>query len=159
MSAAGDKLKELGITLPSPQAPAANYVPAVRTGNLLFLSGVGPAPRPDGTTPSGKVGKDLSIEEGYEAARLVCLNLLARLEDALGDLDKVVRVVKLLGMVNAAPDFTQQPAVINGCSDLLVEVFGDKGRHARSAVGMGSLPFNIAVEIEMIVEVEERSQI
>ena len=153
MGAVDAKLNELGITLPTAQAPAANYVPAVRTGNLLFLSGVGPAARPDGTTPEGKVGKDLSKEEGYEAARLVGLNILARIKDETGDLDKVERVVKLLGMVNAAPDFGQSPAVINGCSDLLVEVLGNRGRHTRSAVGMGTLPNGVAVEIESMIEI------
>ncbi|MDP6402102.1 MAG: RidA family protein [SAR202 cluster bacterium] len=153
MARAEEKIKELGITLPGGKAPVGNYVPTVRTGNLLYLSGVGPAPGPDGTIPTGKVGQDLTMEQGYEAARLVGINLLARLKDALGDLDKVERVVKLLSMVNASPDFTQTPAVANGCSDLLVEVFGERGRHARSAVGMAALPNNIAVEIEMIVEV------
>ena len=148
-----ERLKELGIELPSPQSPAANYVPAVRTGNLLYLSGVGPAEKPDGSTPTGKVGAELTKEEGYEAAQLVCLNIISRLKHELGDLDRVVRVVKLLGMVNATEDFTEHPAVINGCSDMLVEVFGDRGMHARSAVGMQSLPFGIAVEIEAIVEV------
>ena len=147
------KLKELGIQLPESPSPIANYVPAVRTGNLLYLSGVGPAAREDGTTPTGKVGADLTIEEGYEAARLTGLNLISRIKGELGDLDRVNRIVKLLSMVNSAPDFDQQPAVANGCSDLLVEVFGDKGRHARSAVGMVSLPNSIPVEIEMIVEV------
>jgi enamine deaminase RidA (YjgF/YER057c/UK114 family) len=153
LARAEEKIKELGITLPGGKAPVGNYVPTVRTGNLLYLSGVGPAPGPDGTIPTGKVGQDLTMEQGYEAARLVGINLLARLKDALGDLDKVERVVKLLSMVNASPDFTQTPAVANGCSDLLVEVFGERGRHARSAVGMAALPNNIAVEIEMIVEV------
>ncbi len=155
MSAAEDKLAQLGVTLPDSPSPIANYVPAVRTGNLLFLSGVGPAAKPDGKVPAGKVGSDLTVEEGYEAARLVGINLLARLKAELGDLDRVSRVVKLLSMVNSAPDFTQPPAVANGCSDLLVEVFGEKGRHARSAVGMAALPNNIPVEIEMIVEVQE----
>ena len=155
MSAPEDKLKEMGITLPPPSAPAGSYVPAVRTGNLLFMAGSGPANRPDGTRPTGKGGKDLSVEEGYEAARLVGINLLARLKEELGDLGKVVRVVKLLSMVNAVTDFTEHPSVANGCSDLMVEVFGERGRHGRSAVGMGSLPFNIPVEIEMIVEVED----
>ena len=155
MSAIEDKLAQMGLTLPTSPPPIANYVPAVRTGNLLFLSGVGPAPMPDGTTPRGKLGKDLTVEEGYEAARLVGLNLLARLKDALGDLDRVKRVVKLLSMVNSTPDFTQPPAVANGCSDLLVELYGERGRHARSAVGMNALPNNIPVEIEMIVEVED----
>ena len=153
MSTVEDKLNQMGLTLPQSPAPVANYVPAVRSGNLLFTSGVGPAARPDGTVPRGKLGVDLSVEEGYEAARLVGLNLLARLKEALGDLDKVKRIVKLLSMVNAAPDFGQPPAVANGCSDLLVELYGERGRHARSAVGMSSLPNNIPVEIEMIVEV------
>ena len=135
--------------------PIANYVPGVRTGNLLYLSGLGPASRADGTAPSGKVGRDLTTEEGYEAARLTGINILARMKGELGDLDRVRRVVKLLGMVNSAPDFNQQPAVVNGCSDLLVEVFGEKGRHARSAVGMAALPNDIPVEIEVIIEVED----
>lgn len=147
------RLDELGIELPSPQGPAANYVPAVRTGNLLYLAGVGPAKRADGSSPIGKVGAELTLEEGYEAARLVCLNIISRLKVELGDLDRVVRVVKLLGMVNATEDFGEHPAVINGCSDLLVEVFGERGKHARSAVGMQSLPFGIPVEIEAIVEI------
>jgi enamine deaminase RidA (YjgF/YER057c/UK114 family) len=149
---AEDRLKQLGLSLPKSPSPVANYVPAVRSGDLLFLSGVGPA-QPDGTVVKGKLGRDLTVDEGYDAARLVGLSLLARLKIELGDLDKVGRVVKLLAMVNATPEFTEHPAVINGCSDLLVEVFGDRGRHARSAVGMSSLPFDIAVEIEMIVEV------
>ena len=153
MGQAEDKLMELGITLPEPPPPVANYVRAVRTGDLLYLAGHGPAKRPDGTAPKGKLGRDLSVEEGYEAARLVGLNLLASTREALGDLDRVSRVVKLLAMVNCTPDFEQQPAVANGCSDLLVEVFGEQGLHARSAVGMSSLPFSIPVEIEMIVEV------
>lgn len=155
MSVIENKLRQMGLTLPESPPPVANYVPAVRTGNLLFLSGVGPAARPDGTVPNGKLGKDLTVDEGYEAARLVGVNLLARLKDALGDLDRVRRVVKLLSMVNATPDFTQPPAVANGCSDLLVELYGDRGRHARSAVGMNALPNNIPVEVEMIVEVED----
>ncbi len=155
MSAIEAKLEEMGIELPDSPAPMANYVPAVRTGNLLYLAGLGPAARADGTSPTGKVGQDLSVEEGYEAARLTGINILARLKGELGDLDRVNRVVKLLSMVNATADFTQQPAVANGCSDLMVEVFGDKGKHARSAVGMGSLPNNIPIEIEVIVEVAD----
>ncbi len=155
MSAIEAKLQEMGIELPDSPAPMANYVPAVRTGNLLYLAGLGPAARPDGTSPTGKVGQDLSVEEGYEAARLTGINILARLKGELGDLDRVNRVVKLLSMVNAATDFTQQPAVANGCSDLMVEVFGDKGKHARSAVGMGSLPNNIPIEIEAIIELAD----
>jgi len=152
LSKVEDKLKEMGLTLPSAPTPGGNYVPAVRTGNLVFLSGVVPR-RPDGNLFTGKVGKDLTIEEGYEAAKICALNLLANLKNEIGDLDKLVQVVKLLGMVNADLDFTQPPAVINGCSDLLVELFGDRGKHARSAVGMATLPAGVAVEIEMIAEV------
>lgn len=149
------RLEELGVKLPDqPPPPIANYVPGVRVGNLIFLSGLGPAEREDGTTPSGKVGRDLTQEEGYEAARLTGINILARMRGEAGSLDNVKRVVKLLGMVNCDPEFNQQPAVINGCSDLFVEVFGDAGRHARSAVGMASLPNDIPVEIEVIIEVE-----
>jgi enamine deaminase RidA (YjgF/YER057c/UK114 family) len=155
MGAAEDKLKQIGITLPKAPSPVANYVPAVKTGNLLFLSGAGPIRGADGKVPLGKVGQDLTVEQGYEAARLVGIALIARLKEEVGDLDRVRRVVKLLGMVNCTPDFGQQPAVINGCSDLLVEVFGDRGRHARSAVGMAGLPANIPVEIEMIAEVAD----
>ena len=149
------KLEELGITLPQPDSPIANYVPAVRTGNLLFLAGAGPAPGSDGAVPRGKLGDDVSIDEGYQAARSVGLIQLARLKVALGDLDRIKQFVKLLTMVNSTAGFTEQPAVANGCSDLLVEVFGDKGRHARSAVGMSNLPGSIPVEIEMIVEVSD----
>ena len=155
MTVAEDRLAALGLELPDAPSPIANYVSAVRTGNLLYLSGSGPAARPDGTSPKGKLGADLTVEEGYEAARLVGLNLIARLKAELGDLDRVKRVVKLLAMVNSSPDFNQPPAVANGCSDLLVEVFGDAGRHARSAVGMATLPNDIPVEIEMIVEIED----
>ena len=150
---AEEKLKEIGLELPPAVQPVANYVTAVRTGNLVFLSGQGPL-REDGTLITGKIGSDLTQDEGYEAARRVGLGLLASLKTEIGDLDKVRRVVKLLGMVNCMPDFVDQPGVINGASDLLVDVFGDKGKHARSAVGMNALPMNIAVEIEMIVEVE-----
>ena len=148
------RLAELGIVLPEPSVPVANYVKAVRSGNLIFLSGHGPY-RSDGTLVKGKLGKDLSIEEGYEAARLTGLALLSSLKSEIGDLSKVRRVVKVFGMVNADPLFTDQPKVINGCSDLLVEVFGERGRHARAAVGMASLPVGIAVEIDMVVEIEE----
>ena len=154
MSQVEDKLREMGLELTEGPPPMANYIPGYRTGNLVFLSGVGPRDA-EGNTLKGKLGQEVTVEEGYQAARLCALNLLANLKGIIGDLDKVKHVVKLLAMVNAAPDFTQQPAVINGCSDLLVEVLGEKGRHARSAVGMGSLPGGMAVEIEMIVEVEE----
>ena len=149
------RLKHLGIVLPPPVTapPIGNYVAAVRSGNLLFLSGKGPK-HPDGSTIVGKVGVDFSVEEAYQHARNVGLAHLATLHAELGSLDNVRRIIKLLGMVNAAPDFTRHPEVINGCSDLLVQVFGDKGRHARSAVGMGSLPNGMSVEIEAIIEVE-----
>jgi enamine deaminase RidA (YjgF/YER057c/UK114 family) len=147
------RAQELGLDLSHPAAPVANYVPAVTTGNLVFLSGKGPM-RPDGTMAAGKVGADISVDEAYEAARLVGIQLLAALKEHVGSLDNVSRVVKVLGMVNSAPDFGGQPKVINGCSDLMVAVFGDAGKHARSAVGMGSLPGQIPVEIEMIVEIK-----
>lgn len=148
------RLKELGIDLGAVSAPVANYVNAVRTGNLLFLAGKGPRLDKDGKRPTGKLGRDYTVEQGYEHARGVGLDLLAVMRAELGSLDKVKRVVKVLGMVNAVPDFQDQPKVINGCSDLFVEVLGERGKHARSAVGMGSLPMGIPVEIECIVEVE-----
>lgn len=148
------RLKALGIELPPAPNPVANYVNGVRTGNLIFLAGKGPR-RADGSEITGKLGADVSIEQGYEGARLTAINQLAVLKEMLGDLRKVKRVVKVLGMVNSDPDFVQQPAVINGFSDLIVEVFGERGRHARAAVGMASLPRGQAVEIEMIVEVED----
>lgn len=147
------KLTELGITLPEVSPPVANYVNAVQTGNLVFLAGKGPL-KDDGEYITGKLGTDLTEKEGYAAARRTAIVQLAALKAEIGDLNRVKRIVKVLGMVNAAPDFTNHPEVINGFSDLMVEVFGDRGRHARAAVGMGSLPRNIAVEIEMIVEVE-----
>jgi enamine deaminase RidA (YjgF/YER057c/UK114 family) len=146
------RLRALGIELPRLTAPVANYVNAVQSGSLLFLSGKGPS-TVDGLRPQGKVGRDFTVEQGYRFARSTGLALLAVLKAELGSLDRVRRVVKVLGMVNAEPDFQDQPKVINGCSDLFVEVFGDAGRHARSAVGMGSLPNGIPVEIEAIVEV------
>lgn len=148
------KLKELGIILNSPSAPVANYVNAVRTGNLIFLAGKGPR-KADGENITGKLGADLTIDKGYEAARITAINQLAVLKAELGNLNKVKRIVKVKGMVNAVPEFTDHPKVVNGYSDLMVAVFGDKGKHARAAVGMGSLPGNIAVEIEMIVEVTD----
>lgn len=147
------RLSAMGISLPAVKKPVANYVNLVQSGNLLFLSGKGPS-RPDGTDITGKLGKDLSIEQGYEAAKLVGINHLAVLKDYLGDLGRVKRVVKVLGMVNCEPDFTSQPKVMNGYSDLMVAVFGEKGKHARSAVGMIALPNNIAVEVEVIVEID-----
>jgi len=140
--------------LPSPPQPVANYVNGVRTGNLIFLAGKGPK-RADGTELHGKLGQDVSIEEGYAGARLTAINQLAVLKTMLGDLRKVKRIVKVLGMVNSDPNFVEQPKVINGFSDLMVEVFGDRGRHARAAVGMASLPRGQAVEIELVVEIYE----
>lgn len=148
-------LERLGIALPEPAPPVANYVRAVRTGNLVFLAGHGPA-RPEGGYVTGKVGEGgLTVEEGYQAARLTAISLLASLKAEIGDLGQVERIVRLFGMVNSMPDFVEQPSVINGASDLLVEVFGDAGRHARAAVGMVSLPVGISVEIEMVVEVKD----
>ena len=146
------KIKQLGITFPPPAKPVGNYIPGVRVGNLLFLSGHGPV-REGSPTARGKLGRDLSTEEGYEVAREVGINLLGSARSILGSLDKVKRVVKVLGMVNSAEGFGDQPKVINGFSDLMVEVFGENGRHARSAVGMAALPMGIPVEIEMILEV------
>jgi len=147
-----NKIKSLGITLTEPSKPVANYVNAVRTGNLVFMAGKGPS-KPEGGYVAGKVGVDLTVEEGYQAARLAAIAQLSALKAEIGDLNNVVRVVKVLGMVNCSPEYTDQPEVINGFSDLMVEVFGERGKHARAAVGMGSLPRNIAVEVEMIVEV------
>ncbi len=146
------RLKELGITLPPVSSPVATYVNAVQTGNLLYLSGKGPL-SVDGKRPSGKLGRDFTIEQGYEHARATGLDLIAVMKAELGSLDRVKRIVKVLGMVNCTPDFTDPPKVINGASDLFVQVFGERGRHARSAVGLNSLPMGIPVEIEMIVEV------
>lgn len=148
------RLAELGIMLPTPAKPIANYVPWVRTGNLVFISGQG-AVRDGKIEYTGKVGDTLSIEDAIASARLTAINVIAHLRDACGgDLDRVKRIVKLLGFVNCTPTFGEQPKVINGASDLMVEVFGDKGRHARSAVGAPALPFNLSVEVEAIAEIE-----
>jgi enamine deaminase RidA (YjgF/YER057c/UK114 family) len=149
------KLKELGIELPEIAPPVANYVNVVRSGNLLFLAGKG-SQNPDGSRITGKVGVDLTIEEGYEAAKSIAYQHLAVIKNEIGDLSKVVRIVKVLGMVNTTPEFTAHSQVINGYSDFMVEIFGEKGKHARSAVGMSSLPVGLAVEIEVIVEIEIR---
>ena len=151
---AEQRVKDLGIDLPPPPKAAGNYVPGVQVGNLLFLSGCGPQ-RADGSYVVGKVGIDLDVEQAYAAARVAGLATLARIRLVAGSLDRVARVVKALGMVNAAPDFIQQPKVINGFSDLMVEVFGEAGKGARSAVGMGSLPGGIAVEIEAIFQIQD----
>lgn len=154
MSTPEQRLTELGITLPEVRPPAGAYVPAVRTGNLVFLSGAGPLGA-EGEMVIGKVGADVDLDRAVYGARLVGLQLLAALRWELGSLDKVSRIVKLLGMVNCAPGFNNTPAVIDGCSKLLLDVFGDAGKHARSAVGQAELPFDISVEIEMIVEVSD----
>lgn len=147
------KIQELGIELIAPTKPIANYVKAVRTGNLLYLSGHGPG-KADGTSITGKLGQNMTVEEGYAAARQAAISLLSTMKAELGSLNKVKRVVKVLGMVNCTAEFADQSKVINGCSDLLVAVFGENGKHARSAVGMNALPNNIAVEVEIIVEIE-----
>lgn len=150
---AESRLTELGLQLPEATAPVGNYVGAVRSGSLLFLSGHGPS-GPDGVPVLGKVGRDLDVAEAREAARLVGLNLLSTMRRELVSLDNVERILKVLGMVNCAPGFNQTPAVIDGCSDLLVAVFGESvGKHARSAVGLAELPFDIAVEIELVAQV------
>jgi enamine deaminase RidA (YjgF/YER057c/UK114 family) len=147
-----DRLRTIGLALMTPAVPVANYVPFVLAGPFLYLSGQGPR-QPDGSLHTGKVGAEVGVEEAYMHARTTGLNLLSVAHMALGDLGRITRVVKLLGMVNAVPDFTDHPRVIDGASDLFVSVFGEVGRHARSAVGMGSLPGNITVEIEAILEV------
>ena len=153
MAIAEKRIEELGLVLPTAPAPMANYVTARKVGNLLFFSGSGPFQ--DGKPVIfGKVGVELTQEEGYQAARLTGLNLIAQLKKELGDLDRVKQFVKVQAFVASAPDFTAQPAVMNGVSDLLAEVFGEKGKHARTAVAVPQLPFNIPIEVEMIVEVE-----
>jgi enamine deaminase RidA (YjgF/YER057c/UK114 family) len=147
------KLASMGLVLPDVPTPVANYVPFKIAGNTLYLSGQGPR-RSDGSVLSGKVGRDVTVEQGYEHARLVGLGLLAAAKAAVGDLARI-EALKLLGMVNAVPEFTDHPRVINGCSDLLVAVLGERGRHARSAVGMGSLPMNISVEIEAVMRIHD----
>lgn len=148
-----DKLDSMGIHLPKPATPVGNFVNTIQVGKLLFLSGNGPL-KADGNFITGKVGLGLSIEEGYAAARLTGINQIALLKETLGDLRRVKKIVRATGMVNASNDFNQHPRVINGFSDLMVEVFGEKGKHTRVAVGMASLPFDIAVEIDMIVEID-----
>jgi enamine deaminase RidA (YjgF/YER057c/UK114 family) len=147
------RLADLGVELRQPSPPTANFVRAVRTGNLVFLAGHGPS-KPEGGVITGKVGGDLDLDQAKEAARLSAISLLSSLKAEIGDLNKVKRIVKIHGMVNAVPDFTGHSQVMNGCSDFLVSVFGDRGKHARAAVGMGSLPRGMAIEIEMVVEVE-----
>lgn len=153
MTTPEERLAELGLELPEPAQPVGSYATAVRTGSTLYVSGHGPVGE-DGKSIRGKLGESMDVDEGYEAAKRCGVGLLATIRHEIGSLDQVAQVVKLLGMVNATPDFQKHPAVINGASDLMLEVFGENGRHARSAVGMGSLPFNIAVEVEVIVELK-----
>jgi enamine deaminase RidA (YjgF/YER057c/UK114 family) len=152
MSEIEARLTELGYTLPPPPPPAGNYLPATRSGNLMWLAGVG-SRRADGSRITGKLGADLTIQQGYEAARWCALNLLTRMKAELGDLDRISRILKVVGMVNSAPDFTEQAQVVDGASDLFAELFGDRGRHSRSAPGMGALPGNTAVIVECVIEV------
>ncbi|HRD77405.1 MAG TPA: RidA family protein [Hyphomicrobiaceae bacterium] len=154
MSAIDARLKELGITLPAAAAPVANYVPCHIIGDLLFVSGQ-VSRTPDGKVMAGKLGAGVSVADGQVAARSCALSILAQAKAALGSLDRIVQVVKLTGFVNAAPTFTDHPQVVNGCSDCLVQVLGDKGRHTRSAVGMGSLPLDAAVEVEAIIQIRK----
>jgi len=147
-----ERLRELNITLPTPPQPVANYVNGVRAGNLIFLAGKGPK-YPDGRELTGKLGGNITIDQGYEGARQTAINQLSVLKEMLGDLNKVKRIVKVLGLVNSSPNFIDQPKVVNGFSDLMVDVFGEKGKHARAAVGVNSLPRGQAVEIELVVEV------
>ena len=149
------KLSEMGLELPPHAQSLGSYVSAVLTGNLLFVGGHGPA-NPDGSVSHfGKLGREITVEQGYDAAKLTCLNMLRSTKTALGDLDKVKRVVKLLSMINCVPDFVETGPVANGCSDLLISLYGDGGKHGRSAVGMASLPMGIPVEIEMILQVSD----
>ena len=147
-----ERLRELNITLPTPPQPVANYVNGVRAGNLIFLAGKGPK-YPDGRELTGKLGGNITIDQGYEGARQTAINQLSVLKEMLGDLNKVKRIVKVLGLVNSSPNFIDQPKVVNGFSDLMVDVFGEKGKHARAAIGVNSLPRGQAVEIELVVEV------
>jgi len=148
-----ERIEKMGLTIPDAPAPAANYVNAVRTGNLMYLAGKGPS-GPDGKWITGKLGADLTVEQGYDAAKSVAMAHIAVLKSELGDLSKVKRIVKVNGMINSLPEFTEHSKVMNGYSDMMVTVFGEKGKHARSSVGMCSLPYNIAVEVEIVVEVE-----
>jgi len=148
-----ERIAQMGLTIADAPAPKANYVNAVRTGNLLYLAGKGPS-GPDGKWITGKLGADLSVDQGYEAAKIIAMAHISVLKSELGDLSKVKRIVKVNGMINSIPEFTEHSKVMNGYSDMMVAVFGDKGKHARSSVGMCSLPYNIAVEVEIVVEVE-----
>ena len=152
MSLIEAKLAELGYLLPPPPEPVGNYLPATRSGNIMWMAGVG-SRRTDGSRITGKLGAELTVEDGYEAARWCALNLLARMKAELGDLDKVTRILKVVGMVNSAPNFAEQARVVDGASDLFVDLYGDRGRHSRSAPGMGALPGGIAVIVDCVIEV------
>ncbi len=154
MSVVEARLTEMGYELPPPPPPVGNYLPAARSGNVMWMAGVGSG-RPDGSRITGKLGDELTVEQGYEAARWCALNLLSRIKAELGDLDKVTRVLKVVGMVNSAPGFGEQARVVDGASDLFVALFGDQGRHARSAPGMGALPGGTAVIVDCVVEVSD----
>ena len=154
MSQIERRLEEMGLTLPDPPEPAGNYLPANRSGNQLWLAGVG-SRTADGSRISGKLGGDLSLEQGYEAARCCALNLLSRIKAEVGDLDRVDRIIKVVGFINSDPSFGGQAQVLDGASDLFVQLYGDAGRHARSAPGMAALPGNIAVIVECVVEIKE----
>jgi enamine deaminase RidA (YjgF/YER057c/UK114 family) len=154
MSIVESKLASMGYQLPTPPAPVGNYLPVTRSGNLMWMAGVG-SRMADGASITGKLGDDLTVDQGYEAARWAALNLLARMKAELGDLDKVSRILKVVGMVNSAPNFVDQPRVVDGASDLFVAVFGDQGRHSRSAPGMGALPGNTAVIVDCVIEVRD----
>ena len=154
MSVVEAKLTELGYELPPPPPPVGNYLPAARSGNVMWMAGVGSG-RPDGSRITGKLGDELTVDQGYEAARWCALNLLSRMKAELGDLDKVTRILKVVGMVNSAPGFGEQARVVDGASDLFVALFGDQGRHARSAPGMGALPGGTAVIVDCVIEVKD----
>ena len=147
------RIAAMGLTIADAPAPKANYVNAVRTGNLMYLAGKGPSD-PDGKWITGKLGADISVDQGYEAAKIIAMTHIAVLKKEFGDLSRVKRIVKVNGMINSTPEFTEHSKVMNGYSDMMVAIFGEKGKHARSSVGMCSLPYNIAVEVEIVVEVE-----
>ena len=154
MTVVESRLAELGYTLPEPPEPIGNYLPASRSGNIMWMAGVG-SRRADGSRISGKLGADLTVEQGYEAAQWCALNLLARMKMEFGDLDRVTGILKVVGMVNSSPDFEEQAKVVDGASDLLVELFGEAGRHSRSAPGMAVLPRNTAVSVDCVIEFNE----
>ena len=154
MSHIEERLAELGLELPEYFPPAGSYIPAYRTGNLVYTAAVGPR-RADGTDMTGVVGRDCTVEQGYEAARIACWRMLGNVKTAIGDLDRVTHVVKILGMVQSSPDFNQYSQVVNGCSDLLVELFGDAGQHARTSMGVTRNPYDLIVSLDGVFEVDD----